>query len=72
MKVPKVITSWKNSRRQTVSNVKNIKRRERFKIHSTIFLDQSTQRKHGFGDKKCKKKLPQQKVVFKASIYKEY
>jgi len=52
MKVPKVITSWKNSRRQTVSNVKNIKRRERFKIHSKIFLDHSTQRKHGFEDKK--------------------
>ena len=37
-----------NSRRQNVSNVKNVKRRERFKVHSKIFLDQSTQRKRGF------------------------
>jgi hypothetical protein len=38
MKVPKVITSWENSRRQTVSNVKNIKRKK-YKIHSKRFLD---------------------------------
>ena len=54
MKVPKVITSWKNSRRQTVSNDKNIKRIYIYIyiIHNKIFHDQNRQRKQGFEVKK--------------------
>lgn len=66
MKVPKVITSWKNSRRQTVSNVKNVKRREREinKTQAKYFSTRAHKENMNLKIKKMRKEITATKGCF--------